>query len=186
VESGIDAENTMTAADAELASRAKGGDAAAFELLYRRNVGRIYAVCYRIAADAERARDLTQQAFIRAWEMLPGFRGESAFSTWLHRIAVNIALTELRSHNRRSNREEPAPDPGELPDRHTHPARGDLVLDIERAIAALPPQARAVFTLHDIEGYKHAEIAEQMGLATGTCKAQLHRARKLLKEVLTS
>jgi RNA polymerase sigma-70 factor (ECF subfamily) len=171
-------------ADSRLVRQAQSGDTGAFELLYRQCVGRVYAVCIRISADRSHAEELTQETFIRAWEMLKTFRGESAFSTWVHRIAVNTALAALRSRTRRSMREEPSDEPEQYHDRAIAQDSAHLGFDIEKAIAALPPQARAVFTLHDIEGYKHAEIAEQLGVTVGTCKAQLHRARRLMKEVL--
>ena len=183
-ELSCDALQMVIAGDTTLVERAQGGDTAAFELLYRQNVGRIYAVCLRIVRNSSRAEELTQQAFVRAWEMLRTFRRESAFSTWLHRIALNIVLADLRSQRRRGAREEEISDLEALPDGRVHAAAGEFAVDIETAVATLPPRARAVFTLHDIEGFRHSEIAEQMGVTIGTCKAQLHRARKLLKEVL--
>jgi RNA polymerase sigma-70 factor, ECF subfamily len=164
---------------------AQRGDTSAFETLYRLHVGRIYALCLRLARDTTRAERFTQDTFVRAWEMLESFRGESMFSTWLHRVAVNIALTDFRSQRRRDARLLVADDvvAFDQPAKHA-----DLLIaiDLEEAITMLPPQAKIIFTLHDIEGYKHEEIAEQLGLAVGTCKAQLHRARKLLKEALAS
>ena len=169
--------------DADIVNRARVGDTEAFEVLYRRHVGRVYAVCFRIVTNQSRAEELTQQVFVRAWEMLHTFRGESAFSSWLYRIAVNIVLVDLRSERRRALRIE-------LNDGLEHTASTPLqaspeeIMDLEEAIGALPPQARTIFVLHDVEGYQHDEIAEMMGLAPGTTKAQLHRARKLLKEKL--
>jgi RNA polymerase sigma-70 factor (ECF subfamily) len=166
--------------DRQLVIRAQGGDEGAFAELYRANVGRVYAVCLRITANTQRAEEFTQETFVRAWEMLGHFRGESAFATWLHRIAVNTALMVIRADRRRNARvevDEQADPPGLPDDPHSR-------MDLERAIATLPPQARAVFVLHDIEGYRHEEIAEAMDIASGTSKSQLHRARKLLKEEL--
>ncbi len=165
----------------DLVSRARRGDKAAFEQLYRDNAGRIYAVCLRLSADAGHAEELTQDVFVRAWQKLETFRGDSAFSTWLHRIAVNTVFQWQRSENRRSARLAKA---GSLAATPTSAARPALQLDLERAIARLPAGARSVFVMHDIEGYKHAEIAAITGLAVGTLKAQLHRARKLLREAL--
>lgn len=163
--------------------RAQRGDTKAFEQLYREHVGRVYAVCVRILADGKLAEELTQDVFVRAWQTLPGFRGEAAFSSWLHRLAVNVVLVYFRTERRREARITPVDDLSSIErGGDTHPA-GDR-MDIEDAIAGLPPRARAIFVLHDIEGYKHEEIAEQLGLAVGTSKAQLHRARKLLMEVL--
>lgn len=161
----------------------QGGDRRAFEQLYRLHVGRVYALCLRIAADSGRAEELTQDVFVRVWEMIGSFRGESAFSSWLHRVTVNVVLVDIRSNRRRSARVFVTDDLTAYDTTETESPPG-AALDLESAIASLPPQARTTFVLHDIEGYRHEEIAELMGLATGTSKAQLHRARKLLKEVL--
>jgi RNA polymerase sigma-70 factor (ECF subfamily) len=167
--------------------RAQAGDRVAFEQLYRDNVGRVYALCYRMAGTADLAEELAQDVFVRAWQKLGSFRGESAFSSWLHPLTVNVALSERRSRRRRVARVMTTDDltaferPG-TPTRSDGPESG---FDLERALATLPPGARAVFVLHDVEGYKHAEIARLTGVATGTSKAQLHRARKLLREALT-
>jgi RNA polymerase sigma-70 factor (ECF subfamily) len=168
----------------ELVSRARTGDLAAFEELYRENVRRVFAVCLRIAADPELAEELTQEAFVRAWRKLDSFRGDSAFSSWLHPLAVNVALSERRSHKRRSERLLVTDDlePFDRPERATR--EPGTALDLERALATLPPGARAVFVLHDVEGWRHDEIAERTGIAVGTSKAQLHRARRLLREAL--
>jgi RNA polymerase sigma-70 factor (ECF subfamily) len=162
---------------------AQDGDETAFRALYDLTVDRVYALCLRLAADQAKAEELTQDVFVRAWEKLSSFRGESAFSTWLHRLAVNVVLTERRTTGRREKRVLPSGELEELerPVTPTHPGTG---MDLERAIAALPPGARAVFVLHDIEGYQHEEIAEMSGLAAGTSKAQLFRARRLLREML--
>jgi len=163
--------------------RAQQGDVDAFERLYRENVDRIYALCLRMSGDAVRAQELTQDVFVRAWEKLAGFEGKSAFSTWLHRLAVNVVLGSRRSEGIRVGKVFGTDDleAYETPSRPADP--GDAV-DLERAIATLPPGAKTVFVLHDVEGYKHEEIAELHGIAVGTCKAQLHRARRLLREAL--
>ena len=164
---------------------AAAGDRAAFERVYRRNVNRIYSLCVRMCGDRGRAEELTQDVFVRAWEKLELFRGESRFSTWLHRLAVNVVLNARKTDGRHDGRMDDDED-GEGMDRLAampH-APGDR-MDLEAAIAKLPPGARRVFTLHDIEGYKHEEIAEQLGVTTGATKAQLHRARMLLREALT-
>ncbi|HEU4563330.1 MAG TPA: RNA polymerase sigma factor [Gemmatimonadaceae bacterium] len=169
----------------ELVRAAGSGDEAAFELLYREHAGRVYALCLRLTGDGARARELTQDVFVRAWERLGSFRGESAFSSWLHRLAVNVALSAHRGDRRRLARVEPA---RTLPDREPDGLGADALLaldmDLERAIGALPPGARVVFVLHDVEGYRHEEIARLTGTAVGTCKAQLFRARRLLREAL--
>lgn len=166
-----------------LVSRAQGGDTAAFEQLYRENVDRVYALCLRLCADSGRAEELTQDVFVRAWERLESFEGKSAFSTWLHRLTVNLVMGEHRAQGRRSARFT-STDDLEAYDRPGPPATPAERIDLERAIAALPSGARTVFVLHDVEGFKHREIAELNGWAVGTCKAQLHRAHKLLREAL--
>jgi len=180
--------------DARLIDRAKAGDVDAFEHVYRREVGRVYALCLRLTADAVRAREVTQSVFIRAWDRLESFRGDSQLSSWLHRIAVNEVLVEARTDRRRRARVVLANDrsdeeAGALSDAPneigiTLPEDTDTRIDLERAISALPPGARTVFVLHDIEGYRHEEISRMTGSAEGTLRAQLHRARKLLVEAL--
>ena len=162
---------------------ARDGDTRAFEALYREHVRRVYAVCLRMTANITRAEDLTQRTFVAAWQKLPHFRGDSAFSSWLHRVAVNTVLADLRAEHRRTRRVFGTEDPAALETPPPAPPAG-VRLDLDAAIAALPPQARAVFVLHDVEGWRHEEIAAELGVATGTTKAQLHRARKLLQEAL--
>lgn len=169
--------------DRALVRRAQARDCAAFESLYRTHVRRVYAVCLRMTANPTHAEDLTQRAFLTAWEKLPLFRGESAFSSWLHRVAVNTVLAHLRAEHRREARVFGAEDPALFETPPPAPPAG-IRLDLEAAIAALPPQARAVFVLHDVEGWRHDEISAELGVTTGTTKAQLHRARKLLQEAL--
>ena len=158
------------------------GDSRAFEALYRKHSRRLYAVVWRLAGgQAARAEDLVQEAFIRAWQALPTFRFESAFSTWLHRLAVNTALMDLRS---RSGAEDLETDDSALENiatRDTAGQRARQQIDLERAVATLPERARAVLVLHDIEGWKHEEIAAELVMAVGSSKAQLHRARNLLR-----
>lgn len=172
---------------------ARGGEVGAFEQLYRLYAGRVYALCLRLAGDAGEAEELAQDAFVRAWERLGSFRGESAFSSWLHRLTVNVVLGTWRSRGRERKRlvaiddwarADESDEPRELPLAAPAGPEGSR-LDLERAIAGLPRGARAVFVLHDVEGYRHREIADLTGLATGTSKAQLHRARRLLREALS-
>jgi RNA polymerase sigma-70 factor (ECF subfamily) len=167
----------------DLISAAQLGDETAFRSLYDLSVDRVYALCLRLAADPGLAEELTQDVFVRAWERLRSFRGESAFSTWLHRLAVNVVLTEKRTRGRREKRVFPAGELEDLEGAGSPPSPGTR-LDLEQAIGRLPPGARAVFVLHDIEGYQHEEIAQMSGLAEGTSKAQLFRARRLLREML--
>jgi len=171
------------AEERRLVDQARAGDMAAFEELYRRNVGRVYALCMRMAGDASLAEELAQDVFVRAWERLGTFRGESAFSSWLHPITVNVALSERRARRRRTARVMTTDDlaPFEKPTRAPGPEAG---MDLEKALATLPPGARSVFVLHDVEGYRHQEIAELTGVAEGTSKAQLHRARRMMREAL--
>src|SRR5213595_2731158 len=171
-------------ADAALAA---SGDRLAFERLYRTHVNRVFSLCARMVADRVRAEELTQDVFVRAWEKLHLFRGESSFATWLHRLAVNVVLNDRKTEGRRRNRFEEEDEEHGM-DSYVGTvvmplAPGDL-LDLEGAITRLPPGARRVFTLHDVEGYKHEEIAEMLGVTTGATKAQLHRARRLLREAL--
>lgn len=177
-----DAEAAGGESDVALAAR---GDRRAFERLYRGHVRRVYGICLRIAGDAALAEDLVQDAFVRCWERLPQFRGESAFATWLHRLTVNVALDARRA--RRTDQEQLAGEDdaestevGAIAPRSSDAER----MDLAAAIARLPAGARAVFALHDVEGYKHVEIAAMLGITSGGSKAQLHRARQLLREAL--
>jgi RNA polymerase sigma factor (sigma-70 family) len=174
--------------DVDLVGAARAGDRAAFEQLYRRHVGRVHAVCLRLVADRDQAEQLTQDAFVQAWRKLRGFRGDSAFSTWLHRVTVNVVLDRRRAETRRW-RHETELEPTEAADaaaasRHTPPAQVGERLDLERAIARLPEGARTVFVLHEVEGYRVREVADLLRVAEGTVKAQLFRARRLLREDL--
>jgi RNA polymerase sigma-70 factor (ECF subfamily) len=175
--------NQHGTAVSDLVGRAQAGDQDAFASLYRTHVGRVHALCLRMAGDSQAAADLTQDVFIRAWEALPGFRGDSALGSWLHRLAVNVFLGHKRSSTRREKRVVFAAEPGLL-ERPREAGSPGLTMDLEQAIAALPERARLVFVLHDVEGYQHGEIAEMAGIATGTSKAQLFRARRLLRESL--
>jgi RNA polymerase sigma-70 factor (ECF subfamily) len=167
----------------ELVKEAQTGNNRAFEALYRRLVGRIYALCLRMARDAHAAEELTQDVFVRAWERLGSFRGESKFTTWLHRLAVNVVLQEGRKKGRRESREELVEDPGLYLRRVKEEFPGTR-MDLERAIASLPEGARTVFILRDVYGYKYDEIARMQEVALGTVKAQIHRARKMMRERL--
>lgn len=162
---------------------ARGGDPDAFEALYRSHVGRVHALSLRLTGDARAAADLTQDTFVRAWEALDSFRGESAFGTWLFRLAVNVFLGDKRRAARRERRVIAVSDPG-LHERPGAAGSAGATLDLEQAIAGLPERARMVFVLHDVEGYQHGEIAAMIGVAAGTSKAQLFRARRLLREAL--
>lgn len=162
--------------------RAQTGDHAAFSELYRAHAGRVYALCLRLEGDVQRAEELTQDVFVRVWERLASYRGESAFSTWLHRLAVNVVLGHRRSAWRRAKRVMTTADPT-IYERADDVVPGTAI-DLDGAISRLPPGARTVFVLHDIEGYTHEEIAGMADIAEGTSKAQLFRARRLLREAL--
>ena len=167
----------------DFVARAAAGDQMAFRDLYRQHAGRVYALCLRLTGDPYDAGERTQDVFVRLWDKLGSFRGESAFSSWLHRLAVNVVLNERRTTGRRELRVMPSEDPGALEKNPGNRAEG-LSIDLERAIAELPDGAREVFVLFDIEGYGHAAIAQLVGIAEGTSKAQLFRARRLLREKL--
>lgn len=167
--------------DAALARRAAAGEVAAFEQLYRRHCGRVHGAIVRLVGHAgARAEDLTQEAFIKAWQALPGFRHESAFGTWLHRLAVNVALMDLRARRTRPWHEDDDAGLDAVPAGDAA-GRLQLSLDLAAAVAGLPPRARAVLVLFDVEGWTHEEIAAELGMAVGSSKAQLHRARGLLR-----
>lgn len=168
----------------DLVARSQAGDQTAFRELYRQHAGRVYALCLRLTGNASDAEERTQDVFVRLWDKISSFRGESAFSSWLHRLAVNVVLKEARTTKRRELRVMPTDDPDVVGAQHASPVQSGLSIDLERAIAELPDGAREVFVLFDIEGYGHAEIAQLVGIAEGTSKAQLFRARQLLREKL--
>jgi RNA polymerase sigma-70 factor (ECF subfamily) len=171
------------AADAEMADTAlaASGDGSAFERLYRKHVARIHGLVRRMV-DSDQADDITQDVFVRAWEKLNTFRGEAAFGTWLHRLAVNVILGRRQAIGLERGRFIASEDALE-----SAPARGGgelLGIDFEDAHALLPDGARQVFLLHDVAGYKHEEIAELLGIVPGTSKSQLHHARMALRKHL--
>jgi len=178
-------------AERALVTRAQGGDVGAFEALYHQHAGRVFALALRLAGNREEAGELTQDVFVTAWQRLTTFRGDAAFASWLHRIAVNAMFMRVRADRRRISRIRPANE-AEVDDGADFTIDGGQVpaidveqaVDLERAIAALPTGARRVFVLHDVLGYRHDEIARLTGLAAGTLRAQLHRARRLLMEAL--
>ncbi len=169
--------------DTECIARARQGDGAAIRQLYARYSARVYAVVRRLAGDDALAEDYAQEAWVRAIRALPSFRGDSAFTTWLHRIAVNSALHGQRWRTRRTNNEIPLPvaiDRGQPVDQPV------LRIELERALRRLPAGMRQVLVLHDVEGYTHDEIAEAMGITAGTSKSQLFKARAKMREMLSS
>lgn len=166
---------------------AQRGDDLAFAALYDAHAARVFALCLRLSGDRVVAEGLVQDVFVRVWERLGSYRGESAFSTWLHRVALNTVLESGRSGSRRRLRMQIAADFANLDLELEQPATPEDPhhrMDLEAAVATLPAGARAVFTLHDIEGYGHAEIGQLLGIAEGTSKAHLFRARRLLRQRL--
>jgi RNA polymerase sigma-70 factor (ECF subfamily) len=164
-----------------LLTRAQGGDTRAFETLYREHVDRVYGLCLRMTGNVSEAEDCTQEAFIQAWNKLDKFRGDSAFGTWMHRIAVNAVLGRIRKSKREQDRiqvvAQTASSPASIGD------SGEL-RDLSDAIDRLPEGARHVFVLNAVYGYSHEESSNMLGIAVGTSKAQLHRARRLLAQQL--
>ena len=176
--------DSPTVSSPDVVRRAQAGDASAFEIIYRENSPRVFALCLRLSGGTrDDASELMQTVFIRAWRGLSTFRGDSTLSSWLHRLTVNAMLELARSDKRRTARVFSMEDPDSL-GAAALCASPDLHVDLERAIAALPEGARIAFVLHEIEGFQHDEIAAQLGVAAGTVKAQLHRARKLLIKAL--
>jgi RNA polymerase sigma-70 factor, ECF subfamily len=176
--------------EAEAIARAKQGDAEAFECLYNLHKRRVYSLCLRMTANTAAAEDLTQEAFLQLFRKIGTFRGESAFSTWLHRMAVNVVLMQLRrkglpvvplEDTMESEDEAPRKELG-APDASLSSSLDRLQL--RRAVETLPPGYRRIFLLHDVEGYEHNEIAEMVGCSIGNSKSQLHKARMKLRELL--
>lgn len=169
--------------ETDLVRAAQRGSADAFERLYRKHGRHVYGLCLRMISDPDRAEELMQDAFVRAWDAIGSFQHKSAFGTWLHRLSVNVVLTDIRAEKRRSRRELL---PGELDEfeREVKGAMPETQVDLERAIAMLPDGAKEVLVLHDIEGYRYREIAEVLGVAEGTVKSQLSRARRLVREAM--
>jgi RNA polymerase sigma-70 factor, ECF subfamily len=174
------AEDTRVDWEGALVQRARTGDRRAFERLYREHAGRVYGLCLRMTRDAQLAEDCTQDTFINAWRALGKFETRSSLSTWLHRIAVNVSLAKRR----KSGRVESPLEEEEGEAREWTLETPVEVHEIEAAIGELPEGARDALVLHALYGYSHIEAAQMLGIAEGTCKAQLHRARKLLRERL--
>jgi len=161
--------------------KAQAADSQAFEALYRQQVGKIYALCLRMTGNASEAEDCTQEAFIQAWRKLDKFRGESSFGTWMHKVAVNSVLGRMRKSRREADRIRL------VSESHSQPeSLGDSssIQDLEQAINQLPSGARHVFVLQAVYGYTHEETGDMLGIAAGTSKAQLHRAKRLLAQQL--
>jgi RNA polymerase sigma-70 factor (ECF subfamily) len=171
----------LVSSEAALIERAQRHDSAAFEALYRMHVDKIYGLCLRMTGNTAEAEDCTQDAFIQAWSKLDRFRGDSAFGTWMHRVAVNTVLGRMRKSKREHDRIQAVSDVVNTPD-----SIGDSgsIQDLEEAMNKLPKGARHVFVLHAVYGYSHDETGGMLGIAAGTSKAQLHRAKRLLAQQL--
>tara|TARA_R110002095_G_scaffold84337_1_gene73264 strand:+ start:252 stop:854 length:603 start_codon:yes stop_codon:yes gene_type:complete len=174
-------ETDAIADEAMWIEQAKGSNTRAFEALYRMHVDKVYGICLRMTGNVSEAEDCAQEAFIQAWNKLDKFRGDSAFSTWLHRIAVNAVLGRMRKSKREHDRIQAVAEI--TPEKIDTGDTGEL-RDLSDAVDSLPEGARNVFVLHAIYGYSHDEAGEMLGIATGTSKAQLHRARRLLAQQL--
>ena len=175
----------LSATEERWVDKARAGDRLAFEQLYRSHCDRIYALCWRMCGgDRALAEDMVQEAFVRAWNKLHLFKGDSKFGTWMHRLTVNVVLSDRRIRVKRLQREQEFGDDLERVLVGEKNVFAGLRKDLEAAIAGLPERARTVLVLYDIEGYQHNEIAEITGMAVGSSKAQLHRARKLVRDVL--
>ncbi|MBD0372609.1 MAG: RNA polymerase sigma factor [Pyrinomonadaceae bacterium] len=181
------AKPSPTATDYELAQSASGGDISAFELLYERHNRRVYSLCLRMTQNASEAEDLAQEVFIQLFRKIGSFRGESAFTTWLHRLTVNQVLMHFR---KRGVRMEQTTEDGETPVQVVAGTENPLQMPVvdrialDKAISQLPPGYRTVFILHDVEGHEHEEIARMLGCSVGTSKSQLHKARMKLRGLL--
>ena len=167
--------------EADWIARAQRSDAQAFESLYRKHIGKVYGLCLRMTGNVAEAEDCAQEAFIQAWNKLDRFRGDSAFATWLHRIAVNSVLGRMRKSKRETERIQVA---AEMPSSPASVADSGELRDLADAVDRLPQGARHVFVLHAVYGYSHEEAGKMLGIAAGTSKAQLHRARRLLAQQL--
>lgn len=176
---------TSYAADVRLATRCRAGDLAAFEELYRAHGGRLYAVAYRMFGHADDAEDMVQEVFLTAFRKIGSYRGDSSLGTWIYRLGVNVCLDRLRSKARRNERRTDLLDGDALPSPTGDRGMGVVHrLDLERAIRDLPDGCRAAFLLHDVEGFEHREIASMLGIAEGTSKSQVHKARRRLRSAL--
>ena len=181
------AERTEMPTDLELVRAAAAGDAAAFEQLYQQHYRRVYSLCLRMLGNTTQAEDLTQEVFLQVFRKLGSFRGDSAFTTWLHRLTVNQVLMHFRKRGVKLEHTSEEGDFTNVVDTPLQSTRRISMVDrlaLEKAIAELPPGYRTVFTLHDIEGYEHEEIARILGCSAGTSKSQLHKARMKLRRLL--
>jgi RNA polymerase sigma-70 factor, ECF subfamily len=184
----VTAERSQPATDLELARAAASGDAVAFEQLYQQHHRRVYSICLRMLGDVSQAEDLTQEVFLQVYKKISSFRGDSAFTTWLHRLTVNQVLMHFRKRGVKLEHTTEEGDFTEVVDTPLQSTRRISMIErlaLDRAIAQLPPGYRTVFVLHDVEGYEHEEISKMLDVSIGTSKSQLHKARMRLRELLT-
>jgi RNA polymerase sigma-70 factor (ECF subfamily) len=184
----VTAERSQSLSDLELARRAASGDTAAFEKLYEQHHRRVYSLCLRMLGNTSQAEDMTQEAFLQVYKKIGSFRGDSAFTTWLHRLTVNQVLMHFRKRGvklEHTSEEGDFTNVVETPIQSTRRISMVDRLALEKAISELPPGYRTVFVLHDVEGYEHEEIANLLKVSIGTSKSQLHKARMKLRVLLT-
>ena len=184
----VTAERSQPLSDLDLARRAAAGDTAAFEQLYAQHHRRVYSLCLRMLGNTSQAEDMTQEVFLQVYKKIGSFRGDSAFTTWLHRLTVNQVLMHFRKRGvklEHTSEEGDFTNVVETPIQSTRRISMVDRLALEKAISELPPGYRTVFVLHDVEGYEHEEIANLLNVSIGTSKSQLHKARMRLRELLT-
>ena len=170
--------------DARLVAAARRGEMQAFEKLYRAHSARVYGLCLRMTRSPDVAEECVQMAFVRAWQSLQAFEGRSAFGTWLHRIAVNEVLSHRRNRSTRQESDDDSVTQYGDSNEGVAPVDALDIVDVERALQTLPEGARDAIVLQSIYGYSHEEVSEMLGVAVGTCKAQVHRGRRLLRQRL--
>ena len=183
----VTAERTQPASDLDLARAAAAGDSAAFESIYEQHHKRVYSLCLRMLGNASQAEDLTQEVFLQVFKKIGSFRGDSAFTTWLHRLTVNQVLMHFRKRGVKLEHTSEEGDFTNVVETPLGSTRRISMVDklaLEKAISELPPGYRTVFVLHDVEGYEHEEIADMLGVSIGTSKSQLHKARMKLRQLL--
>jgi RNA polymerase sigma-70 factor (ECF subfamily) len=184
----VTSERSQPATDLELARAAAAGDSEAFEKLYRQHYKRVYSLCLRMLGNAAQAEDMTQEVFLQVYRKLGDFRGEAAFTTWLHRLTVNQVLMHFRKRGVKLEKTGGEEDFANVVETPLQSTRRVSIVDrvaLEKAIEQLPPGYRTVFVLHDVEGYEHEEIADMLDISVGTSKSQLHKARMRLRELLS-
>jgi RNA polymerase sigma-70 factor (ECF subfamily) len=184
----VTAERSTAASDLELARSAAAGDTAAFEKLYEQHHRRVYSLCLRMLEGPGQAEDLTQEVFLQVFRKLGSFRGDSAFTTWLHRLTVNQVLMHFRKRGVKLEHTSEEGDFTNVVETPLQSTRRISMVDrlaLDKAVAELPPGYRTVFVLHDVEGYEHEEISGMLHVSVGTSKSQLHKARMRLRELLT-